>query len=348
MADGLTAATTYNHMLLPMSYGDPEAEYRRLTEGVSMWDVGCQRQVEVRGPDADRLAQTLCPRHLTDCAVGQGKYVPVCNHRGTVINDPVVLRVDEECFWFSIADSDMGLWASCVAAERGLDVLVREPDVSPLAIQGPLAAEVAAALVGEWVRDLPYFWFADAEVDGIPVKLARSGWSKQGGFELYLLDGSRGLDLWAAVKAAGRTWGIGPGCPTTSERVESGLLSWGGDTDADTNPFEVRLGRLVDLDVPDEVIGIGALREIAARGPRRHQLGVVMDGEQPRPSHGHWCDIVKGGVKVGDLTNGTWSYRLQRNIGFGLVAAHCRPDDEVEVALSEGAVAAKLVALPFV
>lgn len=347
VAAGVSIFHPYNRMLLPLGYGDPEGEYRRLTEGVTMWDVAAQRQVEVRGPDAAELAQIMCARDLSTCVHGQGKYVALCNHAGAIINDPVVLKLDDDRFWFSIADSDVRLWASSIAAERGLTVHISEPDVSPLAVQGPMAEDVVASIFGDWVRDLKYFWFSDADVDGIPLKVARSGWSKQGGFELYLMDGKRGMELWNVVAEAGRSRGIAPGYPNPSERIESGLLSWAGDCDVNTNPFEVRLDRFVDLDVPDDVIGIEALRQIEADGPRRHQLGVVLEGDQPRDSHQHWYDIMQRGMKIGSMTNGTWSYKLRRNIGFGLVLTDCQPGDEVRVIKDGKVINGKLVDIPF-
>jgi glycine cleavage system aminomethyltransferase T len=347
VAAGVVSMMPYNRMLMPTSYGDPEGEYRRLTEGVSMWDVACERQIQLHGPDARRLAQILTTRDVSKCVEGQGRYVALCNHRGTVINDPVLMMIDDDRFWFSIADSDVGLWASSIAAERGLDVEVSEPDVSPLAVQGPAAEDVIASMFGDWVRDVRYFGFAHVEHDGIPMKLARSGWSKQGGFELYLMDGTRGVELWNRVAEAGGPWGIGPGCPNMSERVENGLLSWGGDTDADTNPFEVRMGRFVDLDVPDDVIGIEALRRVAAAGPKRHQLGIVLDGDEPQPSHDRWHDVFCEGEWVGDMTNGTWSYRLERNIGFGLLSTTCQIGDRVTVTKHGVDVVGTVTDIPF-
>lgn len=347
VAAGVASMMAYNRMLMPSGYGDPEAEYRRLTQGVSMWDVACERQIQLRGPDAARLAQVLTPRDVATCTAGQGRYVALCDHHGTILNDPVLMRIDEDCFWFSIADSDVGMWATAIAGERGFDVEVSEPDVSPLAVQGPFAEDVVATLLGDWVRSLRYFGFGDAEVDGIPMKVARSGWSKQGGFELYLMDGSRGLDLWRLVEEAGRPWGIGPGSPNPSERIESGLLSWGADTDPDTNPFEVRMGRFVDLDVPDDVVGIEALRRIAAEGPRRHQLGIVLDGDEPAPSHPRWYDVTVDGVKIGDMTNGTWSFGMRRNIGFGLVSVEHGAGTQVVVDRAGSPVGGMLVDLPF-
>jgi aminomethyltransferase len=347
LAEGVNAFTTYNHMLMPTGFGNPAEELRRLMEGVSMWDVAVERQVELRGPDAGRLAQILSPRDLSKCQAGQGKYVPLCNHAGTLINDPILLKLAADRYWFSIADSNIWFWARAIAAERGLDVEVGEPDVSPLAIQGPLAEDVVAAMFGDWVRGLKYFWFRETSLDGIPLVLARSGWSKQGGFELYLMDGTQGTRLWNLVREAGRPWGIGPGYPNVVERIESGLLSYGGDTDDTTNPYEVRLGRYIDLHVPDDVVGIQALRRIHREGPRRHQLGALLDGDEPTPLLFHWHGIFRDGVRVGDLTNCVWSPRLRRNIGFALVATPCRPGDRVEIHKEGRVVQATLQTLPF-
>ncbi len=348
LRDGVTAFTTYNHMLMPTSFGHPEAEYWRLIDGVAMWDVAVERQVELTGRDAARLVQILCPRHVDRCKEGQGKYVALCSHEGVLINDPVLLKLADDRYWLSIADSNIWFWARAIAAERQLDVEVNEPDASPLAVQGPKAEDVVAHLCGDWVRELKYFWFRHTTVDGIPVIVARSGWSKQGGFELYLLDGSHGTRLWDRVKEAGRRWDIGPGTPNFSERVESGLLSYGGDTDANTNPFEVRLGKYVDLDVPGDVIGIAALRRIHAEGPRRHQLGVVLDGSEPSALGFHWHGIEVDGRKVGDLTNCAWSYRLEKNIGFALISSDCIAGSRVTVRKDGKPIAGTLRELPFI
>ena len=347
-AEGVVTTTTYNQMLLPTGFGDPEAEYWRLIEGVSLWDVAAERQVELRGPDAAALAQILTVRDLSKMVIGQGKYAPLCDHDGVLLNDPIVMKVDEDRYWFSIADSNIWFWARAVARERGLNVVISEPDVSPLAVQGPKAEDVVAAVFGDWVRELKYFWFRPSEVAGIPVMVARSGWSKQGGFEIYLLDGRKGSALWQIFREAGAPFGIGPGNPNWCERIESGLLSWGGDTDGETNPFEVRLGRYVSLDLPDEVIGIAALRRIAEEGPKRHQLGLILDEETPAGPEYRWCDIQADGRKVGDLTNCVWSRRLKVNIGFALVSRALSPGDSVMVTRPTGPVPGRLTELPFI
>jgi len=243
-----------------------------------------------------------------------------------------------------------------MAAERMLTIVdylcwfqveVSEPDVSPMALQGPKAEDVVAHVLGDWVRQLKYFWFKETEIEGIPVAVQRSGWSKQGGFEIYLKDGSRGTQLWNIFKEAGQPWGIGPGAPATAERTESGLVSVGGDTDEATNPFEVRLGKYVDLDVADDVVGIEPLRRIKAEGVKRHQLGLVLEGDAPSPLGFRRQDINRNGQRIGMMTNCVWSPRLKANIGYALIDAGVPAGETVQVLRDQGPVSAKLVELPF-
>ena len=336
IAEGVASFTVYNHMYMPTGFGDPMAEYWRLIRGVVMWDVACERQVELAGPDAGRLAQVLCPRKLDRMKPGQGWYVPICDHQGVLLNDPILLKLAEDRYWLSIADGDLLLWAKAVAAERSLEVTVTEPDVSPLAVQGPKAVDLIVDLFGDSVRSMGYFRFRETELDGIPLVLARSGWSKQGGFELYLRDGRRGTDLWNLIKQAGAPYDIGVGCPNGTERVESGLLSFGGDTDRETNPFEVRMGKYIDLDAPDDTIGIDTLREIHDRGPQRHQLGIIFDHAEKMSLYDRHSAVFKSNAPVGVMTTNTWSPRLEKNIGICLVLIGVLPGDSVTVQLPDG------------
>jgi aminomethyltransferase len=322
VADGVRSFSVYNHMYIPGHFGDPEAEYRRLLEGVAMWDVGAQRQVEIVGPDAGRLVSYLTTRDLSGTRAGQGRYVPLCNHDGILINDPVLLKFDEMRYWLSIADSDIALWADGIARERGLAVRVFEPDAAPMAIQGPKAAQVARDLFGAWVDDLRYFWFRETELAGIPLVVARSGWSKQGGFELYLLDGSRGGELWDRVKRAGSRYDIGPGAPNDQERLESGLLSYGADAryqQYPANPFELGLGGMVHLDRPDAFVGRDALRAIRDTGIKRRRVGLFVEGEAVS-GNGHPLDLVLGTDVVGTVCEVGYSPRLERNIAVALLS----------------------------
>ena len=350
VADGVRSFSVYNHMAIPGHFGDPEAEYDRLLNGVAMWDVAAQRQVQLDGPDAMALAQLLTPRNLSGTKAGQGRYVPMCDHDGWLINDPVLLPLSETCVWLSIADSDIALWAAAMGRERGLDVRVGEPDVSPLAIQGPKAMDVASSLMGDWVRALKYFQFRETELDGIPLIVARSGWSKQGGVELYLRDGTRGTELWERVKMAGAPLGIGPGAPNDIERLESGLISYGADMRRQSlpaNPFEMGFGGMIDLSAGHDFIGRPALERIAARGPARRRVGVVIDGA-PVAGNAQPLILRQNGLAVGHVSEIAHSRRMGANIGVGLAPAQM-PDTAAGLTLTlpDGERAARLAALPF-
>jgi aminomethyltransferase len=350
LRDGVRSFSVYNHMLIPGHFGDPEAEYDRLIHGVAMWDVAAQRQVELAGPDAGRLAQYLTPRDLSKTRVGQGRYLPLCDHDGWLINDPVLLKLAEDRYWLSVADSDIHLWAAAIAHERGWQVTVREPDVSPLAVQGPKAVEVVAALFGPQVREMRHFAFRQTSLDGIPLLLARSGWSKQGGFELYLQDATQGTALWDRVREAGRPFGIGPGAPNDTERLESGLISYGADMRWQTHratPFEMGLGGFVDLDAGHAFVGRAALERAARAGAARRRVGLFIEGRPVPP--GHAVPMLLDGVAVGHVSEFAFSPRLGRTIGVGLVqAAVAETEAGLSLALPQGAVAARLVPLPFV
>jgi glycine cleavage system aminomethyltransferase T len=347
VADGVASFSVYNHMLAPAHFGDPEGEYQALLDRVVMWDVACERQVELAGPDAEQLMRYLTPRDIGSTRIGQGKYVPICDYDGNLINDPVLQKLSDDCFWLSIADSDILLWAAAIAAERGLDVRVSEPDASPLGIQGPRAEDLVADLFGDQIRDMKYFWFREAELDGIPVLLARSGWSKQGGFELYLRDGKRGADLWSRVKDAGATYGIVPGAPSDVERVESGLLSYGADARNGVNPFEAGLGNFVNLDRSDEFVGKAALRRIAEEGVQRRRVGFVVGGDRISGiSESH--DVYLGQDVAGTVTEAVYSPRLGKNIAVGMLASGVADDElQLETDFGDGRRPVTVAALPF-
>jgi aminomethyltransferase len=346
-ADGMAAASVYNHMYMPTSYGDPAAEYERVINGVAMWDVGVERQVALKGPDAVALARYLTPRNLDGLKIGQGKYVPICNYEGTVINDPVLLQIADDEVWLSIADSDITLWAGGIAGARGMDVRVYEPDVSPLAIQGPKATDVVADMFGGWIRELRYFGFAEAEIEGIPLVLARSGWSKQGGYELYLRDGQYGARLWQLVKQAGASYGIGPGAPNYIERVESGLISYGADTDDATTPYELGMDKFIDVDQEQDFVGKAALRALRDAGVKRRFMGLLIDGDPfPTTNEARW-KLLQNGDYVGYASAAAYSPRVQSNIAVAMVSvAAIESGQPIDVACNLGDRTATIVPLP--
>jgi len=316
---GATDFSVYNHMYIPRSFGDPEQNFWNLVNDAILCDVAVERQVEIAGPDAAAFVQLLTPRNLSQCAVGQCKYVLITNESGGILNDPVLLRLEENRFWLSLADSDVLMWAQGVATHAGLDVTIREPDVSPLQLQGPKSGDIMATLFGEAIRDLKYYWLDHFELDGIPLVISRTGWSSELGYELYLLDGSQGEALWEKLMAVGEPMGLKPGHTSSIRRIEGGMLSYHADMDAHTNPFELGLDRLVDLEMPANFIGKAALKQVQQQGISRQQVGLEIDGEPlPGPNTQFWPVEVNGKV-IGKVTSAVYSPRLKKNIALAMV-----------------------------
>ena len=315
---GALGYKVYNHMLFPINFADLEAEYWHLIRHVTLWDVAVERQVEITGPDALAFADSLTPRDLTRCAVGQGKYVVITGPDGGIINDPVLMRLGENHFWLALADSDVLLWARGVALRSGLRVTISEPDVSPLQIQGPQAKPVVQALFGDRVLALKYYHFLETSLDGIPVVVTRTGWSGEVGFEVYLRDGSRGDELWERIMAAGKPYDIRPTGPSDIRRIEAGILNWGADITLDNNVYEVGLERLVDEAKTADFIGREALRRIAAAGVSRKLVGVEIEGEPIGFNETAW-PVRAGGQVIGRVTSAIYSPRLKQNIGYAMV-----------------------------
>lgn len=345
---GATHFAPSNHSAFPVSYGDPIAEYRRLTEGVAIWDVAVERQVRIMGKDALELVRILTPRNLEKVETGQGRYIPICDHNGILMNDPVLLPISADEFWVSIADQDFLWWARAIAYERGMNVSIDLPDICPLAVQGPKAGEVVRRVFGDWVDDLKFFGFEQTTIQGIPVVVAKSGWSKQGGFEIYLIDPTRGTELWDIIVEAGRPFDIGPGSPNYMERIESGLLSVGADTDDATNPYEVGLGKMCDTDQDFDFIGKEALKRIKEQGPKRRLMGYVIEGAKFASSNQHPWKVFQDGKLVGRCSAGAYSPRLDTNIGLGLIeVALADEGNKVTIQTEYGKREASTTELPF-
>ena len=345
---GCRAYTTYNNMYLPLVYKDLVSDYWHIKKGVTLWDVGCQRQLEITGPDAFRFLQRLTPRNLSDFKIGQCKYTALTTPDGGILNDPVATRLGENHFWLSIADRDIHLWTRGLAAGYRMEVDIKEPDVSPLAVQGPESFDVVADLFGDWVRELEYFWFREVDFQGIPLILARSGWSKQGGYELYLRDGSYGNQLWEIVMEAGKPYDIQPATPSSIERVESGLLNYWEDMTEGTNPYEVGLGKFVDLDQEVDFIGKEALRKIKADGIKRKLVGLKIHSEPMYQLAQPW-PIEWDGKQIGEITSAVYSPDLDQNIAYALVAIEYSGEGtQLVVDMEQEKVEATVTSLPFI
>src|SRR6185503_2205690 len=305
-------------MLLPICYDDPVNEYRKLLEDVTLWDVSVERNVEISGPDGARFAELLTPRDLSKCKVGEGRYVLLVDAAGGIVNDPVLLRLEENRFWLACADSDVLLWARGVAMRSGLRVDIRELDVAPLQLQGPKSRKVAHALFGDKISGLGYYAFFETRLDGIPLIVTRTGWTGELGYELYLLDPAHGEKLWNRVMDAGKPFGIAATGPSDIRRIEAGILNYGIDMTIDNNPYEIGLARLVDLDKAHPFIGRDALKRIRADGVKRKLVGVDIDGARLEFNMTRW-PVRLGDTHVGHITSAIYSPRFRKNIGYAMV-----------------------------
>ena len=345
---GCWGYTVYNHMFLPIGYDALEREYERLLNDVTVWDVSVERNTEIAGPDAFKLMSLLTPRDMNKCPVGYGKYVLLTAEDGGIVNDPVLLRVEENRFWLAAADSDVTLWAKGVAYGSGLNVQIRELDVAPMQIQGPKSRPLVQDLFGERVQSLGYYQFFEAKLDGIPVIVTRTGWTGELGYELYLLDPSRGNDLWERVMSAGKQYNIAPTGPSDIRRIEAGILNWGIDITLDTNPYEVGLDRLVDLQKPEPFIGREALTRIKTEGVKRRLAGVEIDGAKLDLNMTRW-PVSAGGKPVGHITSAVHSPRIGKNIGYAMLPVeHAALGTKLTVETADGTRGAAVVTMPFV
>jgi aminomethyltransferase len=341
--------TVYNHMLFPTNYDDFEAEYWHLLRHVTLWDVAVERCLEVSGKDGLRLAQLMTPRDLSTCAVGQAKYVLICAADGGILNDPVMTRMSEDRFWFALASSDALFYARGLADATGLDVNIREAEAHPLQIQGPKSRDVVRALFGEEILGLKYYFFRETQADGIPVIVTRTGWTSEVGYEVYLLDPSRGTELWDKILKAGAPYDIRPTGPSDIRRIEGGIFNWGADMTYENNPFELGLERLVDFDMTGECAAMPALRRIRDRGVERRIAGVELDGDPfPALNFTKW-PAHAGGRQVGQVTSAIYSPRLEKNIGYcWLPSPLAVRGTTVTVASEWGRRTATVTSLPFV
>jgi aminomethyltransferase len=346
---GVKSFTIYNHMYMPTSYSTPESEYWSLVNDVTLWDVSCERQIGITGPDSPRFVQYLTPRNLSKFRVDRCLYVVLCGEDGGIINDAVLLRLAENQFWLSPGDGDVLLWAQGAAIHSGMQVEIEEPDVSPLQLQGPKSPDVAKALFGDWVLDLAYYELRETRLGDIPVVLARTGWSGEIGFEIYLRDGQRGDELWELVMAAGKPYDIVPATPSTIRSVEGAILSYVSDITRADNPFTIGLDRLVDLDQEADFIGKEALKRIKREGVKRRLVGVEIGGKPLEGGNQHFWSVYSGDDVVGHVTRCIYSPQLKKNVGFVNVLADCsKLGTELSLDAPDGRRAAKVVPAPFI
>ena len=316
---GAKGFSTYNHMYIPRDFGDPEENFWNLINDAILCDVAVERQVQIKGPDAEKFVQMMTPRDLSKMSVGQCKYVILTNQYGGILNDPVLLKISDDCYWFSLADSDVLFWAQGLAANTKFDVDICEPDVSPLQLQGPKSREIMINLFGENISDLKYYWFKPFKLNGIDLIVSRTGWSSELGYEIFLLNSKDGDNLYQTIMESGQHMGLKPGHTSTIRRIEGAMLSYHADMDINTNPFELGLEKFIDIDKDFDFIGKEALLEIKKEGIKRKLVGVEIDGEPISGPNTTFWKIEDNNIAVGKVTSAVYSPRLEKNIALAMI-----------------------------
>ncbi len=345
---GVQAFSVYNHMYMPISYEGTIEDYNNLLKGVQLWDVAVERQVQIKGPDAEALSQFLTPRNIKKCLKGQAMYAPFLDFKGGFINDPVMLKIDEDCYWFSLADGDALLWVQGIAAGYKFDVDIHEPDVSPLQVQGPNSKELMVKVFGNWVNDLGFYRFKEVNHEGISIVIARMGYSRELCYEIFLQDQSKGNELWEILWQAGKDLNISAGTPNIILRLEGGILSYLADMDRSNNPYEVGLDWMVDLDQEDDFIGKETLRQISHSGPAKKLMGAEIDGDPITIfNEEHWPVLIDGKT-VGSMNALAYSPRLDKNICYTILDINYAKSGQVITIASPGKeLTARTVDLPW-
>jgi len=345
---GATGFSVYNHMYIPRDFGDPEENFWNLVNDAILCDVSVERQVEISGPDAAEFVQFLTPRDLSKMKVGQCKYILITNEDGGLLNDPVLLRLAEDRFWISLADSDILLWAQGVAVNTDFDVNIFEPDASPLQLQGPKSRDIMVKLFGDSILDLKYYWHREYKWKGISLIVSRTGWSSELGYEIFLTDQTQGNELWGHIMSIGEPMGLKPGHTSSIRRIEGGMLSYHADADITTNPFELRLDRLVDLKSPHKFVGKQALLKIKTQGVKVKQVGLALECDPLSGPNTQFWTIRKDEQKVGKVTSAIYSPRLMKNIALAMVSIEYNGAGvKLDVDTPNGSFAARVVDLPF-
>ena len=345
---GAKGFSTYNHMYIPRDFGDPEENFWNLINDAILCDVAVERQVQIKGPDASKFVQMMTPRDLSKMSVGQCKYVILTNQYGGILNDPVLLKISDNCYWFSLADSDVLLWAQGLAVNTKFDVDICEPDVSPLQLQGPKSRKIMIELFNDDISDLKYYWFKSFQLNGIDLIVSRTGWSSELGYEIFLLNSEDGDKLYETIMEIGSHHGLKPGHTSTIRRIEGAMLSYHADMDINTNPFELGLDRFIDIDKDFDFIGKEALMEIKGQGVSRQQVGLEIKADPiPEPNTRFWKVKIKDN-DIGRVTSAVYSPRLKKNIALAMLEKrYSKIGTEVQVISDSAVMLAEVVEKPF-
>jgi len=345
---GVTAYTVYNHMLLPAAFGSLEESCDHLKKNVQVWDVAAERQVEISGKDATKLVQLMTCRDLSKSKVGRCYYCPLIDENGNLVNDPVILKLAEDRWWISIADSDVIFFAKGLASGNKFDVKIFEPIVDILAVQGPKSFDLMEKVFGKKIKELKFFSFDYFIFNGAKYLIARSGWSKQGGFEIYVENTDSGLKLYDHLFEIGKEFNIRPGCPNLIERIESGLLSYGNDFDNNDNPFQCGFDKYIDLDADINFLGKDKLQKIKEKGIDRKLMGVQIDLNKILLTSSLNIKNNDGSI-IGELRSACYSPHFKKVIGIAMIKEpYCKASSSGTIEIDGNSLALKVCDLPFI
>jgi dimethylsulfoniopropionate demethylase len=345
---GVTAYTVYNHMLLPAAFGSVEDSYHHLKKDVQVWDVAAERQVEISGKDSAKLVQLMTCRDLSKSKIGRCYYCPIIDDSGNLVNDPVILKLSENKWWISIADSDVIFFAKGLATGNEFNVKISEPNVDIIAVQGPKSFDLMEKIFGESIKELKFFGFDFFTFKGVKHLIARSGWSKQGGFEIYVENTKSGLDLYDYLFEVGKDFNVKPGCPNLIERIESGLLSYGNDFDNNDNPFECGFEKYVNLDSDIVFLGKEKLKKIKIDGIKRKLMGIEIETDNISLTRS--VDITNHeGKLIGDLRSACYSPHFKKTIGIAMIKEpFCKASETGKLEIEGKTLSVKVCDLPFI
>ncbi len=315
---GLSSYSVYNHMLLPAGFKvSLEESYHHLKEHVQVWDVAGERQVEITGADSAKLVQLMTCRDLSKAKEGRCYYCPIIDDNAGLINDPVVLKINDNKWWLSIADSDVILFAKGLAIGNKFDVSIVEPNVDILAVQGPKSYPLMEKIFGKEITDLKFFGFDYFDFRGVKNLIARSGWSKQGGYEIYVENTKSGLELYDHLFDIGKEFNVEPGCPNLIERIESALLSYGNDIDNNDNPLECGFDKYVNLDSDVIFLGKEKLKQIKSEGIKKKLMGVMINLDKINMSKSIELKDNENNI-IGDMRSAVFSPTFKKVIGIAM------------------------------
>ena len=343
---GVTAYTVYNHMLLPAAFGSIEESCEHLKKNVQIWDVAAERQVQISGPDSGKLVQLMTCRDLSKSKIGRCYYCPLIDDNGNLVNDPVILKLAEDKWWISIADSDVIFFAKGLAAGNQFNVKIFEPEVDIIAIQGPKSFDLMEKVFGKTIKELKFFGFDYFDYKGVEHLIARSGWSKQGGFEVYVENTESGLDLYDYFFQIGQEFNVKPGCPNLIERIESGLLSYGNDFDNNDNPFECGFDKYVNLDSNIIFLGKESLKKIKKKGVVKKLMGVKIEGKSINVTEG-MSILDLDNKEIGELRSGAFSPKFNKIVGIAMIKKDfCKVSQKFQININNSLTHGEICNLP--